>query len=177
MNLNKFCCLISTALTSWIAFIAFTTLIVGVRLPCASPKFESGQETARQRSRPRREAPGPASWPAQLRLRGRVSQAVSAAAARPKRQSRAQCRSLAAASSLAHARFASDRNDHRDSRVPVSHAAAAACGHRDCDGGPSRAARASESHTHYGGHAPAPGIRPGFSAPRQLRVRLRLMTQ
>ena len=31
MNLKNFCCLISTALTSWVAFIA---LIVGVRLPC-----------------------------------------------------------------------------------------------------------------------------------------------
>ena len=101
MNLKKFCCLISTALTSWIAFIAFTTLIVGVRLPCASPEFESGQETARQRSRPRREAarPGLMAGAAQAPLGGRVSQAVSAAAAGPKRQSRAQCRSLAAASS------------------------------------------------------------------------------
>jgi hypothetical protein len=43
----------------------------------------------------------------------------------------------------------------RDSRVPVSHAAAAACGHRDCDGGPSRAARASESDAHHGGRGPA----------------------
>ena len=64
-------------------FYCFHYLDSRRKTPVSIARFESGQETARQRSLPGERRPGPASWPAQLRLRSEAESVRQSVQPRP----------------------------------------------------------------------------------------------